>query len=218
MSEKSGEPEKRIKSFKKFSDIAKVKVNVGDENPVGLDSTTDKDLPCLPNLPMDKKVTMVDMDTKKLKPLGQDASVNVPAPIEEKEETPVSENMEVKYYGKVVQLPKGSKAAASYSYLEKIKVPKSSIWYIMVEKQDNELQMLKYNYKEGVNLASFVSDLKKYYVQKYNNDKKVVEMITNISVEGNGQFSIVKNIPPISVDGKKMISKITEDLIQLLSK
>ncbi len=217
MSEKSGEPEKRIKSFKKFSDIAKVKVGTEGENPEGLDSTTIKPLPCLPNLPVDRKVSIEQMDTKKLKPLGQDASVEVPVAKEEPAK-PMSENMEVKYYGKVVQLPKGSKAAASYSYLEKIKVPKSSIWYIMVEKQDNELQMLKYNYKEGVNLASFVNDLKTYYIKRYSSDQSIVEMISNISVEGTGQFSVVKNIPPISVDGKKMISKITEDLIQLLSK
>ena len=71
MIEKSGEPAKRIKSFKKFSDIAKVKIKVGEENPIGLDSTTIKELPCLPNLPIDKKVSIEEMDTKKLKPLGQ---------------------------------------------------------------------------------------------------------------------------------------------------
>lgn len=196
----------RIKSFKKFSDIAKVKIKQAEEGtPIGIEPRSDADLPCLPNLPQENKVSMSDMDTKKLKPLGQEVNA-------------VSEKIDVKYYGKVVQLPKGTSASTSYSYLEKINVPKSSIWYIMVEKQDNELQMLKYNYKEGVNLASFVSDLKTYYITKYKSDRKIVEMIDNITVEGTGQFSIVKNIPPISVDGKKMISKITEDLIHLLSK
>jgi hypothetical protein len=205
MSKNIGGTEKRIKSFMKFSDIAKVKVKVGKENPISIEPLSDDDLPCLPNLPQENKVSLSDMDTKKLKPLGQEVNQ-------------VSEKIDIKFYGKVVKLPRGTSASTSYSYMEQIKVPKSSIWYIVVEKQDNELQMLKYNYKEGVNLASFVSDLKSYYIKRYRNDKGVVEMISNITVEGTGQFSIVKNIPPISVDGKKMISKITEDLIHLLSK
>jgi hypothetical protein len=38
-----------------------------------------------------------------------------------------------------------------------------SIWYIIVEKQENELQMVKYN-KEGVDLNKFIIELKSYYI------------------------------------------------------
>jgi hypothetical protein len=42
----------------------------------------------------------------------------------------------------------------------------------MVEKQDNELQMVKYNNKEGVDLNEFVTELKGYYIKKYSKDAK----------------------------------------------
>jgi hypothetical protein len=43
-------------------------------------------------------------------------------------------------------------------------------------------------------------------------------MIESINVDGNDKYSMVKNIPLVTVDGRKMISIITEDLIKLLSK
>ena len=44
------------------------------------------------------------------------------------------------------------------------------------------------------------------------------DVIESIKVDGNDKYSMVKNIPLVEVDGRKMISKITEDLIKLLSK
>ncbi len=88
----------------------------------------------------------------------------------------------------------------------------------MVEKMDNELQMVKYNVKEGVDLSKFVNELKGYYIKKYNKDAKFVEMINKIKVDGNDKYSMVQNIPLVEVEGKKMITRITEDLIKLLSK
>ncbi|NDF16786.1 MAG: hypothetical protein EB079_02300 [Verrucomicrobia bacterium] len=88
----------------------------------------------------------------------------------------------------------------------------------MVEKQDNELQMVKYNVKEGVDLTKFVNELKVYYTSKYSTEPKVKKLIESIYVDGNDKYSMIKNIPQISVEGKKMITKITEDLIKLLSK
>ena len=88
----------------------------------------------------------------------------------------------------------------------------------MVEKQDSELQMVKYNNKEGVDLNKFVTDLKSYYIKRYSKDAKVCKMIESIKVDGNDKYSMVKNIPLVTVEGRKMISIITEDLIKLLSK
>jgi twinkle protein len=128
------------------------------------------------------------------------------------------ENKKVEFIGKVAKLPKGVKAANGFNFLESIKISKSSIWYLMVERQDNELQMVKYNHKQGVDLNKFITGLKKYYSEKYSSNPQVLEKIKNIVVDGNDKFSMIKNIPTIELEGKKMISRITEDLIKLLSK
>jgi hypothetical protein len=77
--------------------------------------------------------------------------------------------------------------------------------------------MVKYNHKEGVDLNKFVNELKSYYITKYN-DPKVKKLIESIYVDGNDKYAMVKNIPLVEVEGKKLITKITEDLIKLLSK
>jgi hypothetical protein len=88
----------------------------------------------------------------------------------------------------------------------------------MVERQENELQLVKYNYKEGIDLYKFVNELKTYYLNKYSDDKKTCKMIEGIQVDGNDKYSMIKSIPLVEVDGRKMVSIITEDLIKLLSK
>lgn len=213
MIRKTGETnDTKIKSFKKFSDIAKTKVRQGDAIEIGLEPLTSDDLPCNPNLPEATKSSTQVVDTTSIKP------AKVVDDVEANNTQTTNEDLGPRYYGKVVQLPKGTKAAASYNYLESVKVPKSSVWYIMIEKQDNELQMLKYNYKKGVNLSHFITELKSYYITKYGNTDEIIEQINSIAVDGDKNYSMVKNIPPINIDGKKMISKLTEDLIHLLSK
>jgi len=125
---------------------------------------------------------------------------------------------DVEFIGKVAKLPRGVKVSKAYNFLENVKVSKSSIWYLMIEKQDNELQMVKYNYKKGVDLSQFVGDLKSYYVSKYKGNNQMIKLIENIQIDGNDKYSWIKNIPLVEVEGRKMISKITEDLIRLLSK
>jgi hypothetical protein len=78
--------------------------------------------------------------------------------------------------------------------------------------------MVKYNVNEGVDLTKFVNELKTYYTKRYSNEPKIQKLIESICVDGNDKYSMVKNIPSVTLDGKKMITKITEDLIRLLSK
>ncbi len=137
---------------------------------------------------------------------------------EEKEKKSIKENKDVKLVGKVAQFPKNVKASNAYNYLNNVKIAKKDIYYILVEKQSNELQMIKYNQKEGVNLAEFVNELKKYYISKYKGRKDLVQIFEKIDVTGEDRFSVIKNIPNFEIDGKKVITKITEDLINLLSK
>lgn len=192
--------DKKIVGFKKFSDIKSSKVTEVDGS---IEETPEVSLPNNPNLP--KASTKVE----------EPASIEEVVPsIEEVEAT----DERVKTYGKVAKFPKNVKASKAFNFLESVKISKKSIWYIMVEKQDNELQMVKYNYKEGVDLSKFVNEVKTYYMKKYASDKKVCSLIESIYVDGNDKYSMVKNIPLVEVDGKKLITKLTEDLIKLLSK
>jgi len=118
----------------------------------------------------------------------------------------------IHFYGKVAKMPKNSKAAQSYTFLEKIKISKQKLWYILIEKQDNELQMIKYNNKKGFNLRAFVDGLKNYYAT----NESMKQYIDRLEIDGNDKFSIIKNIPNVEIDGKKLISILAEDLIKLL--
>jgi hypothetical protein len=204
---------KKIVGFKRFSDIkSNPKI---EEVELNGKADTDSDRPMLPNTPDESKKIEKPMSRKNVQPKEQD--INLPTGENEFDSEDES-NEKVTTYGKVAKFPKNVKASKAYNFLENVKVSKKSIWYIMVEKQDNELQMVKYNNKEGVDLNQFVTELKVYYIKKYSNDPKVCKMIESINVDGNDKYSMVKNIPLVTVDGRKMISIITEDLIKLLSK
>lgn len=129
----------------------------------------------------------------------------------------MSEKIEKKIdlYGKIAKFPKNAKAGKAISFLENIKVSKKKLWYILIEKDENELQCIKYNNKCGVNLKEFVEQVKEYHKK----DEKLFESISKLTIEGSDKFSIIKNIPDVEVKpGKKMITFLTEELIQLLYK
>ena len=205
---------KKIVGFKRFSDIKsnpkieEVELNTRPES--------DSDRPMLPNTPEESKKIEKPMSRKNLQPKEQD--INLPTG-ENEFDSEEESNEKVTTYGRIARFPKNVKASKAFNFLENVKISKKSIWYLMVEKQENnELQLVKYNVKEGVDLNKFVTDLKGYYINKYSKDAKVCNLIESIQVDGNDKYSMVKNIPLITVDGRKMISIITEDLIKLLSK
>jgi hypothetical protein len=211
----------KIVGFKKFTDI-KSKSKVEEVDPsISAQPMTDSDRPMNPNMPGKSNKIEKPASRKNLMPKDQD--INLPSDEDEFEndiEVTGEKTHEgnVETFGKVAKFPKNTKASKAYNFLENVKVSKKSIWYIMVEKMDNELQMVKYNTKEGVDLGKFVNELKSYYKKKYSKEPKVCSLIESIKVDGNDKYSMVQNIPLISVDGKKMITIITEDLIKLLSK
>jgi len=211
----------KIVGFKKFTDI-KSKSKVEEVDPsISAQPMTDSDRPMNPNMPGKSNKIEKPASRKNLIPKDQD--INLPSD-EDEFENDIEETGEkthegnVETFGKVAKFPKNTKASKAYNFLENVKVSKKSIWYIMVEKQDNELQMVKYNTKEGVDLGKFVNELKTYYKKKYSKEPKICSLIESIKVDGNDKYSMVQNIPLISVDGRKMITIITEDLIKLLSK
>lgn len=205
--------------FKKFSDMN----NSGPKKTTketSLESLPEeeKDIPGNPNLPVQSEKKPKGASTRGMKPLSKEQNYDKEESGDSINLEEVKEDHKVKLYGKIAKLPKGTKASKGYNFLENVKISKNSIWYIMVEKCENELQMVKYNHKKGVDLSRFVEDLKNYYSHKYQNNQKVLKLIESIEIDGNDKYSWIKNIPLIEVDGKKMISKITEDLIKLLSK
>jgi hypothetical protein len=209
---------KKVVGFKKFSELKKdSKI---DEVDLSLVPDTDSDRPMNPNLPKDSKNIEKPISRKNLIP--QDQNIELPESDEFEDDITLDGDKthegKVETFGKVAKFPKNVKASKAFNFLENVKVSKKSIWYIMVEKQDNELQMVKYNYKEGVDLGKFVNELKGYYIKKYSSDKKVCQLIEKIKVDGNDKYSMVKDIPFIEIGGKKLITRITEDLIKLLSK
>jgi len=204
--------DKNIIGFKKFSDMKKnPKIEEVELNGKP-DSDSDRNIP---NLPADSKRIEKPASRKGIQPEEQDLPDGEGAEFEKEEAK--SESV-VTTHGKVAKFPKNVKASKAYNFLENVKVSKKSIWYIMVEKQEDELQMVKYNNKEGVDLNKFVTELKGYYMKKYSKDAKVCALIESIKVDGNDKYSMVKNIPLVTIEGRKMISIITEDLIKLLSK
>jgi len=137
------------------------------------------------------------------------------------EELNNNEDKNIKFYGKIAQFPKNTKASKAYNLLEGIRIPKNKLWYFIIEKEiivdvdkQEELQIIKYNNKNSFNCKKFVEELKKYY-QK---DDMMKEHIENLIIDGNDKFSIIRNIPNVDVNGKKLISILTEDLIKLLYK
>lgn len=209
---------KKVVGFKKFSELKKGG-NI-EEVDLSIVPDTDSSRPMNPNLSSDSKNIERPMSRKNLIP--KDQNMELPESDEDFKDNIAlkgdkTHESKVETFGKVAKFPKNVKASKAYNFLENVKVSKKSIWYIMVEK-DNELQMVKYNYKEGVDLNKFVNELKTYYLEKNKGNKPVCEAISKISVDGNDKYSMVRNIPFIEVEGKKMITKITEDLIKLLSK
>lgn len=125
------------------------------------------------------------------------------------------------FYGKVAKFPKGNKAKTAYSFLESIKIPKNLLWYFIIEKQVvgadgkpcEELQMIKYNNNQGLDLVKLVGELKVYYKKKF---PEIVQYLEAIVIDGNDKFSIIKNIPTITINNIPLVSIITKDMIKLL--
>lgn len=208
--------QRRVEGFQKFSDIKKSKLqDVDPSTPIG----EFDELPANPNLP--RKSTSVERlkSRENIIPQKQNIESNTDKDefIQDINLSDTKHESKVETFGKVAKFPKNVKASKAYNFMENVKVSKKSIWYLMIEK-DNELQMVKYNFKEGVDLNKFVNELKSYYIAKNKNNKMICEAIAKMAVDGNDKYSMIRNIPLVDVGGKKLITKITEDLIRLLSK
>lgn len=128
---------------------------------------------------------------------------------------------QVEFKGKIAKMPKNTKASKAYNFLENVHISKRKLWYFIIEQEIikseddsyQEVQLIKYNNKKGVDCTKFVAELKKYY----SKNEKIAPHLENLKVEGEDKFSIIRNIPKVEIDGKKFISIIMEDLMNLLS-
>jgi hypothetical protein len=203
---KKNEEGSGIKTFKKFSDMENSNIGKGDSSSEPIKPVTG--LPANPNLPNTSTKVQKGMSTRSIKPLADKQDYDKEELASSVIEEPANENNQVKLYGKVAKLPKNTKASKGFNFLENVKISKNSIWYLMVERQSNELQMVKYNYKKGVDLSKFITDLKNYYISKYSKNENIVKLIESIEIDGNDKYSTICNIPLIEVEGKKMVTKI----------
>jgi hypothetical protein len=208
--------EKKVMGFKKFSDIKGNKKQEMEEVQPGITPDTDSSRPMNPNLP--NKGSKVEKMPSRKGIIPKDQNIDLGSELPEVEGEETSEKVE--FIGKLAKFPKETKASKALNFLENVKISKSSIWYLLVEKQDNELQMVKYNNKQGFDMDKFVLELKGFYIKKWaKKDPKMAKLIESIQVSGKKEFSVIRNIPNVEVEeGKKLITIITEDLIKLLSK
>lgn len=120
-------------------------------------------------------------------------------------------NNKLQIKGKIAQFPDNVKIKTALSFLEKIKVNSKHIWYVIIEEQENNLKMVKYNNSLSLNLVEYINELKFFYEKELNIDLSKMEVV------GEADYSVIMNIPDIIVEDKKLISKITKDLIELLT-
>ena len=133
----------------------------------------------------------------------------------------MSETKNVNLIGKIAKFPKNTTAKNAYNFLENIKINKKKLWYFIIEKEIieknnkfEELQVIKYNNKEGINCKTFVESLADHYKQ----DEIMYKYINELVIDGSENFSIIRNIPNTKINGKTLISILTENIIQLLYK
>lgn len=216
--------ERKIQGFKKFSEIKNFDNEMEEVQP-GVQPDTDSTRPMNPNLPNKGTKVGRDMSRKGVLPKlkgSEDQNQELNKPIEQvMDEREVEKTDEkVEFYGRVAKFPKKTKASKAINFLENVKISKNSIWYLLIEKQENELQMVKYNNRQGFDMNKFVLELKGFYIKQFaKSNPKIAKLIESIEVKGAEEFSAIRNIPNIEIEpGKKLVTKITEDLIKLLSK
>ncbi len=123
----------------------------------------------------------------------------------------------IDFYGKVAKFPNNIKPSKAYNFLEKVKINQDKLWYILIQQQDTNLQMLKYNVKAGVHLNEFVLGLKEFYLDKWKNlNESNLKKISEMNITGEDVFVTIKNIPKLAIDGKYLINIIAEDLVRIL--
>jgi len=160
--------------------------------------------PAKPSNKVDKEEQpkKVLQDPKKLEKEEIETNPDNAPPTNEK----LDSKKEVKIIGKVVHFS-GLKMQEVLEFLTSKNIDNDRCWYMVSEKGNGELHVIRHNDK-GFKIQPFVLSFMEIQVK----DKKLNENSTQIKIEGNNNFSIIKNIPNALYD------LIRNGLIVLLSK
>jgi len=123
---------------------------------------------------------------------------------------PKMENFD--FVGKIVKFPSNIKPSVSIVMLENNNISKDKLHYIISKQTENTLVLLKYNESVEMKLTDFINTLINYYKE---NDK-IKNIFEKIIIEGNNNFSIIKNIPDIKLGDKQLIQVLNDDIMKLL--
>jgi hypothetical protein len=115
----------------------------------------------------------------------------------------------IEFINKVAIFKDTIHAKDAYLFLESAKIDKNKLWYFIMDRNEDTIQVVKYNNKEGFILNEFVDELFKYYKTNKVIEKYITE---NLKISGGKEFVVISNISPI------LKSILKTDLVKLLSK
>ena len=132
-------------------------------------------------------------------------------------ETPKVESIQPKvdmfnFNGKIVSMGSSIKPSVSIVMLENKNVSKDKLHYIISKPTKETLVVLKYNENAEIKLTEFMNSLLNFY----KTNDKIKKEFEKINIDGTEQFSIIKDIPDISFNNKKIIDILNENIIKLL--
>lgn len=113
----------------------------------------------------------------------------------------------IEFFNKIAIFKHTIKANDALLFLESTKINKDKLWYFMMDRNENSVQVVKYNPNMGFDLNKFVSELVIYYKKQ----PALIEHMCDIKVSGNKEFTVIENLTPVI----KNLIKI--DLVKLLS-
>jgi hypothetical protein len=111
----------------------------------------------------------------------------------------------IKFVDKIAYFTESIKANEAFKLLETAKISKNKLTYFFMDRNNESLQIVKYNPKEGKNLKDFMLELFGYYY-KHNIISEKVE------ISGGNEFVVINNL---SQQSKNIVKR---DIIKMLSK
>jgi hypothetical protein len=157
----------------------------------------------------EKKVTkkVVPTPSKKVEKPVVPISTKTPAkPVCIKNES------KIVFSGKVAKFPT-IKPSQAIKLLENKNVSKEKLDYIITDQNDT-IVIVKYNENAKFDLKKFSDAL----ISFYRNNSYLKENFSKVIVEGCDKYSIIRNIPDIDYNDKKMIQVVNDDITKLLSR